>query len=146
MGSINTRFYLSQETVDFTKESPRAFEFMMRSTETKKVSYMCSKPECFRYVSINGRAVVERGFKEALMRNDIAAECYEVSSEIMAILQCEQHPEQALSSSTPTLEEEEMKIIDEVDNDNDTAEEAQKQQKKRQWKRKRKKRKEGLLQ
>ena len=36
MSSINTRFYLNQETVDFTKESPRAFEFMMRSTETKK--------------------------------------------------------------------------------------------------------------
>ena len=69
------------------------------------------------------------------MRNDIVAECYEVSGETVVLLQCEQPPEQALSSSTPTLEEEEMKIIDEVDNDNDTAEEAQKQQKKRQWKR-----------
>ena len=105
MGSINTRFYLNQETVDFTKKSPRAFEFMMKSTETKKVSYMCSKPECFRYVSINGRAVVERGFKEALMRNGIVAEGYEASGEIIVLPQCEQPPEQGLSSSTPTIEE-----------------------------------------
>ena len=105
MGSINTRFYLNQETVDFTKKSPRAFEFMMKSTETKKVSYMCSKPECFRYVLINGRAVVERGFKEALMRNGIVAEGYEASGEIIVLPQCEQPPEQGLSSSTPTIEE-----------------------------------------
>ena len=124
MGSINTRFYLSQETVDFTKESPRAFEFMMRSTETKKVSYMCSKTERFRDVSTNDRATVERGFKEALVRNGIA-ECYELSGETVVLPQCEQPPEQGLSSSTPTIdEEEEIKIIDEIDNDSNIAKEA----------------------
>ena len=122
MSSINTRFYLNQETVGFTKESPRAFEFMMRFEETKKVSYMCPKPECFRDVSTNDRAVAERGFKEALVRNGIA-KCYEASSETVVLPQCEQHPEQALSSSTPTIEEE-IKFIDKIDNDSDTTKEA----------------------
>ena len=67
---------------------------------------MCSKPDYFRDVSTNDRAVVERGFKEALVRNGIA-ECYEVSSEIVVLPQCEQLPEQGLSSSTLTIEEEE---------------------------------------
>ena len=79
---------------------------MMRSTETKKASYMYSKPERFRDVSTNDRAVVERGFKEALVRNGIT-ECYEVSSEIVVLPQCEQLPEQGLSSSALTIEEEE---------------------------------------
>ena len=107
MGSINTRLYLNQETVDFTKESPRAFEFMMRFTETKKASYMCSKPERFRDVSTNDRAVAEREFKEALVRNGIVAGCYEVGGETVVLPQCEQPPDQGLSSSTLTEEEEE---------------------------------------
>ena len=80
---------------------------MMRSTETKKASYMCSKPERFRDVSTNDRAAAERGFKETHVRNDIVAECYEASSETVVLSQCEQPPEQGLSSSTPTIEEEE---------------------------------------
>ena len=54
---------------------------MTRSTEIKKANYMCSKPERFRDVSTNDIAVVERGLKEALVRNGIAAECYEASSD-----------------------------------------------------------------
>ena len=66
-----------------------------------------------------------KGFKEALVRNGIVAEGYEVSSEIVVLPQCEQHPEQGLSSSTPTIdEEEEIKIIDEIDNDSNIAKEA----------------------
>ena len=80
------------------------------------------------------------------MKNGIVAECYEVSDEAVVLPQCEQPPEQGLSSSTPTAEEEEIQIIDKVDNDSGATKKLQKQQKKRQWKRKRKKRKEGLLQ
>ena len=58
---------------------------MMRSTETKKASYMCSKPERFRDVSTNDRAVVERGFKEAFVKNGIFTECYEVSGEAVML-------------------------------------------------------------
>ena len=85
MGSINTRFYLNQETVGFTKESPRAFESMMKLAETKKVNYMCPKPERFRDVSTNDRVVVERGFKEAFVKNGIFTECYEVSGEAVML-------------------------------------------------------------
>ena len=87
--SVNTRFYLNQETVGFTKENHRAFRVMIGSTEIKKASYMCSKPDHFRDVSTNDRTVVERGFKEALVRNGIAAECYEASGETVVLLQCE---------------------------------------------------------
>lgn len=147
MGSVDTRFYLNQGTVGFTKESPRAFEFMTRSTETKKANYMCSKSERFRDVSTNDRAA-ERGFKEALVRNGIVDECYEVSGETVVLLQCEQPPEQGLSSSTPTIEEEEIKIINKIDSDSDATKEFTEAEKlkKQQWKMKRKKRKEGLLQ
>ena len=46
---------------------------------------MCSKTERFRDVSTNDRAVVEKGFKEALVRNGIVAECYEVSGEAVML-------------------------------------------------------------
>ena len=64
---------------------------------------MCSKPERFRDVSTNDRAVVEGGLKEALVRNGIVAECYEVSVEAVVLPQCEQPPGHGLSSSTPTI-------------------------------------------
>ena len=53
------------------------------------------------------------------MRNGIVAECYEVSDETVALLQCEQLPEQGLSSSAPTIEEEEeeTQTINKIDND-----------------------------
>ena len=126
LSSINTRFYLNQESVDFTKESPRAFEVMMKSTEKKEADYKHSKPERFRDVSTNDRAVVERGFKEALVRNGIIAEYHKVSGEVVMLPQCEQFPEYGLPSSTPTLEEEEtIQIIDLIDNDSKTTREAE---------------------
>ena len=97
---------------------------MMRSTETKKANYICLKQEHFRDVSTNDRAVVEKGFKETLVRNGIVAECYEVGSEAVVLPQCEQPPEQALSSSAPTIDkEEEIKIIDEIDKDSNATKE-----------------------
>ena len=65
---------------------------------------MCSKPERFRDVSANDRATVERGFKEAFVRNGIIVEGYEANGEIIVLPQCEQPLEQGLSSSTPTEE------------------------------------------
>ena len=98
---------------------------MMKFAETKKANYMCSKQELFRDVSTNGIAMVEREFKEALVRNGIVVGCYEVSGEIVVLPQCEQPPGYGLSSSTPTIEEEEeIKIINKIDNDSDATKEA----------------------